>query len=134
MQKCEMRAKNLIKSTRKAYERKIAEECENNPKSFWKYVQERTKVNTGINTLKSRRGGLAESDMEKAEVLNEYFASVFANEDITNTPDFNECSKSNRISVTDIIITPAAVEKKLHELNQFKAQGPDLMPPKVLKE
>ena len=72
--------------------------------------------------------------MEKAEILNEYFASVFANEDITNTPDFNECSKSNGISVTDIIITPAAVEKKLHELNQFKAQGPDLIPPKVLKE
>ena len=127
-------SKNLIKSTRKAYERKIAEECKNNPKSFWKYVQERTKVNTGINTLKTRKGGLAESDMEKAEVLNEYFASVFANEDITNTPDFKEGSKSNGISVTDIIITPAAEEKKLHELNQFKAQGPGLIPPKVLKE
>ena len=76
----------------------------------------------------------SESDLEKAEVPNEYFASVFANEDITNTPDFKEGSKSNGISVTDIIITPAAVEKKLHELNQFKAQGPDLIPPKVLKE
>ena len=126
-------SKNLIKSTRKAYERKIAEECKNNSKSFWKYVQERTKVNTGINTLKTGKGGLAESDMEKAEVLNKYFASVFANEDITNTPDFYEGSKSNGISVTDIIITPVAVEKKLHELNQFKAQGPDSIPPKVLK-
>ena len=57
-------------------------------------MQERTKVNTGINTLKTRKGGLAESDMEKAEVLNEYFAGVFANEDITNTPDFKEGSKS----------------------------------------
>ena len=103
-------SKNL-KSTRKAYERKIAEECKNNPKSFLKYVQERTKVNTGINTLKTGKGGLAESDMVKAEVLNKYFASVFANEDyITNTPDFYEGSKSNGISVTDIIITPAAVE------------------------
>ena len=108
-------SKNLIKSTRKAREHKIAEECKNNPKGFWKYVQERTKVNTGINTLKTGKGGLAESDMEKAEVLNEYFASVFANEDITSTPDFYEGSKSNEISVTDMIITPAAVEKKLHE-------------------
>ena len=81
-------SKNLIKSTRKAYERKIAEECKNNPKSFWKYVQKRTKVNTGINTLKTGKGDLAESDMEKAEALNEYFASVFAIEDKTNTPDF----------------------------------------------
>ena len=97
-------------------------------------MQERTKVSTGINTLKNGKGGLAVSDMEKAEVLNEYFASVFANEDITNTPNFIECSKSNGILVTDIIITPAAVEKKLHELNQSKVQGPDLMPPKVLKE
>ena len=127
-------SKNLIKSTRKAYEGKIAEECKNNPKSFWKYVQERTKVNTGTNTLKTGKGGLAESDMEKAEALNEYFASVFAIEDKTNTPDFYDGSKSNGISVTDMIITPAAVEKKLHELNQFKAQGPDLIPPKVLKE
>ena len=127
-------SKNLIKSTRKAYERKIAEECKNNPKSFWKYVQERTKVNTGINTLKTGKGDWAESDMEKAKALNEYFASVFAIEDKTNIPDFYDGSKSNGISVTDIIITPAAVEKKLHELNQFKAQGPDLIPPKVLKE
>ena len=132
--KMQNESKNLIKSTRKAYERKIAEECKNNPKSFWTYVQERTKVNTGINTLKTGKGGLTESDMEKAEVLNEYFASVFTNEDITNTPDFYEGSKSNGISVTDIIITPAAVEKKLHESNQFKAQGPDLIPPKELKE
>ena len=94
----------------------------------------RTKVNTGINTLKTGKGGLAESDMEKAEALNEYFASVFAIEDKTNTPDFYDGSKSNGISVTDIIITPAVVEKKLHQLNQFKAQGPDLIPPKVLKE
>ena len=76
-------------------------------------MQERTKVNTGINTLKNGKGGLAETDMEKAEALNEYFTSVFAIEDITNTPDFIECSKSNGISVTDIIITPAAVENKV---------------------
>ena len=47
----------------------MAEECKNNPKSFWKYVQARTNVNKGINTLKNGKGELAESDMEKAKVL-----------------------------------------------------------------
>ena len=40
--------------------------------------------------------------MKKAEVLNEYFASVFVNEDITSTTDLIEYSKSNGISVTDM--------------------------------
>ena len=128
------KSKSEIKSARKAYERKIAEECKKDPKCFWKYVQERTKVNAGVNTLNNGKGGLAESDMEKAEVLNEFFASVFAKENTNNIPDISQCSKSNGISVIDIIITPAAVEKKLHDLNQFKAQGPDSIPPKVLKE
>ena len=33
------KSKNVIKSARKDYERKIAEQCKNNPKSFWKYVR-----------------------------------------------------------------------------------------------
>ena len=43
-------------------------------------------------------------------------------------------SKSNNILLSDIRVTPAAVMKKLKELNQNKAQGLDLVPPKGLKE
>ena len=41
---------------------------------------------------------------------------------------------SQRIYLTDIVITPIAVKDKLKQLNNCKAQGPDGIPPRVLKE
>ena len=41
----------LIKRARRDYERNIASGCKQNPKSFWRYVQEMTKMKTGIGVL-----------------------------------------------------------------------------------
>ena len=37
-------------------------------------------------------------------------------------------------AITDIIVTPRAIEDKLSKLNINKAYGPDKIPPIVLKE
>ena len=46
----------------------------------------------------------------------------------------NKCSYSKGVSISDINITPESVKKKLLNLNPSKAQGPDGIPPKILKE
>ena len=124
----------VLKRTRKEYEKQIAKESKYNPKKFWKYVKERTKASTGISPLKDENGKLVASDIEKAEVLNKFFASVFTAEDTNNLPDLQENSRSKGISLTDMRVTPAAVEKKLQELNPNKAKGPDKISPRILKE
>ena len=57
-----------------------------NPKAFWKYVNRKLKRRTGIVALKKDDGGLTVNDKEKAELLNNYFAGIFINEDISNIP------------------------------------------------
>ena len=42
--------------------------------------------------------------------------------------------RSNNITLADVRVTPKAVQDKLNKLNPNKAQGPDQVPPRVLKE
>ena len=124
----------IIKKIRKNYENNIANNCKDSPKAFWRYVNERTKSNVGVSALKRENGEYAVSDADKAEVLNNFFASVFIREDVTDIPILLDGEKSNGTTVTDIRVTPVAVEKKLKKLDASKAQGPDGLPPRVFKE
>ena len=49
----------------------------NNKKGFYRYVNQKRKVKESIPTLMNKNGGLVSTDEEKAEVLNNLFASVF---------------------------------------------------------
>ena len=62
------------------------------------------------------------------------FPVFFTREDTNNVPEAKEGTKSKNIYLTDIVITPIAVKGKLKQLNNCKAQGPDGIPPRVLKE
>ena len=123
-----------IKKAKKKHEKNIANDCKNNPKRFWKYVNEKCKTNVGISSLKDKNGNLVTSDKGRAEILNEFFTSVFLKEDKTNLPNVNEGEFSKGKKIKETTITKEAVEKKLKELISDKAQGPDKIPPRVLKE
>ena len=127
------KCKKEIKKAKKKHERKIAEDCKENPKTFWKYVQEQTKAKQGISALKDQDGELKTAEDQKADILNDFFTSVYTT-DSTEVPYLEECSKSYGIGLSDIVVTPEAVENKLKQLNPTKAQGPDKIPPRVLKE
>ena len=119
----------------RVFEKKIADNCKDNPRSFWKYVGTKTKAKSGISALMTGDGEMLESDKDKAELLNKFFSSVFTREDKQNVPHVTESSKSDGKAIKDLNkITPDIVEKKLKELNANKAQGPDKIPPRVLKE
>ena len=128
------KCKKEIKKAKKNNEKKIADMSKTDPKLFWKYVQEQTKTRQGIGILKGKDGKLYTDDKDRADILNDFFASVFTKEDDLNIPHLDESSRSQGISISDLRVTPEEVEKKLKELNPAKAQGPDGIPPKVLKE
>ena len=67
-----------------------------NPKVFWNYVNSKLKRKTGLGVLKSKDGKRITGDLEKAEILNQYFASVFVEERLnTELPGFNLRNDSN---------------------------------------
>jgi hypothetical protein len=61
-------------STQEKKERKIVKY--NNLGSFYKHVNKNSVHKTGIGPLKNSNGTFALEDLEKAELLNTYFASV----------------------------------------------------------
>ena len=77
---------------------------------------------------------MAIDDTEKANTLNAFFASVFTRENYTNMPHCDEGERSNGVSISEIRVTPASVSNILIKLNKDKSQGPDKIPPRVLKE
>ena len=112
-------------------EKHIASIVKTNPKSFFHYVSTKTKTRVGISNLTMKNGDLTETDHQKADVLKDFFTSVFTKEDDTKLPDIE--NKTDTI-LSHVNITQESMFKKLNSLNISKSCGPDGLHPKVLKE
>jgi hypothetical protein len=123
-------AKQAVRKAVKMYEHNIASQCKKSPKNFYKYVRSKTKTKTGIGNLK-HDGGVAQTDSQKAEILNDFFVSVFTKED-SNIPEFNKRDYNTILELPTI--TETEVKKKLAKLNPSKTPGPDQIHPRLLKE
>lgn len=75
---------------------------------------------------------LVTTDVEKANVLNDFFASVFTHEDLLLMPIFD--IRYHGTSVTEVFATKEKILKDLKSLNISKSMGPDGCHPRFLKE
>ena len=105
-----------------------------NPKEFWKYAKRKLKIKTELSDIVDSNGKLCNVDEEKAEILNEFFTSVFVNEDTENIPDIDNNIYYNGPKLEEVIFTQDKVEEKLRNLNGNKSSGPDGVHPRFLKE
>ena len=100
-------------------------------KLLYQYISSKSKPKETISNLLNKDGKLTESDLEKAEVLNSFFASVFVNEDDKDIPTFNSnCNKS----LNNICITEEDMLLRLKSIKINKSSGPDGIHPKILNE
>ena len=132
---CRLRnqVRRLTRKAPKIYEKSIISEIKENPKKFWQYTQAKMKTRMGIlNLIKSdSKDDLTNSDSEKAELLADYFSSVFTREPQENTPEEPiRCYNT----VETCTINPSVVAAKLKKLKTFKSPGPDGIHPRVLNE
>ena len=124
----------VIWESRKAKKQKelvVACDAKDNPKAFYQYVNSRLKPKENICNLVKDDGSLTVNDLEKCEILNTFFASVFTVEDTEDVPTF-DCINENFIS--DMSVTEPDVEKALKSLKTCKSPGPDGIHPRILKE
>ena len=79
-------ATNEVRKAKKSFEQRLAGECKNNPKAFWKYVKSKTVSEENIGKL-FYNGDTAETNAEKAELLNFFFSNVYTDEDLSKIPN-----------------------------------------------
>ncbi|KAK4827902.1 hypothetical protein QYF61_022325 [Mycteria americana] len=66
-----------VRKAKAQMELNLARDAKNNNKGFYRYVSQKRKAKESIPTVMSKTGKLVTMDEEKAEVLSNFFASVF---------------------------------------------------------
>ena len=100
-------------------------------KHFWKLVKSKTKVKEDIQCIIEETGEVHSENKEKAELLNNFFSSVFTQEDVGNVPAFENRTNS---SLEEVQIDTPTIIKLLGMVKETKSQGPDDIHPKFIKE
>ncbi|XP_033745732.1 uncharacterized protein LOC117331241 [Pecten maximus] len=116
-------------------EKDIVSSVKHQPKRFWKYINEKRKVRSGISDLKGLNGDItqiASSDADKADVLVNFFTSVFTKAPPGEIPNFEQRTVSQPFQ--DTSCTEENIMKLSLKLNSNKSCGPDEMHPKALEE
>lgn len=123
----------ITRKITKEYEKQIAQQVKENPKKFWKYARSKTKTKSSIPDLfkDASQKESTTTDKEKADVLAEFFTSVFTNETDTEMP---KVEKVKVPPLETMKINVEKIKKKLDKMNISKSPGPDGIHPRVLRE
>ena len=133
-EKLEKKVKNMIRSAKRRFERKLAEggRKEGNKRKFNAYVRQKTKSRPTVGPLRDKNGATVKEDQAMANVLNSFFSEVFTREDKNNIPEAEEMDCGEGVSM--VSITKRKVQDKIKKLRTEAAAGPDKIGPKLLKE
>ncbi|CAM5102191.1 unnamed protein product [Natator depressus] len=130
--------KNIARACRKDIRRakshlelQLARDVKSNKKGFFRYVGNKKKAKESVGPLLNEGGNLVTEDVEKANVLNAFFPSVFTNKVSSQTAALG-ITKWGRDGQPSVEIE--VVRDYLEKLDVHKSMGPDESHPRVLKE
>ena len=128
--------RNVDKSIKKAKlenEDRIAAAAKNNPKVFFAHANSRKPIRNAIGPLKDAQDNIISTDEGMADLLNEYFASVYTEEDLQNMPTAPAVYQGNE-PLCKVNLTIERVHEKIRKLDPNKSPGPDEFYPREIKE
>ncbi|CAM4571676.1 unnamed protein product [Caretta caretta] len=120
-----------IRKGKSHLELQLARDIKSNKKGFFRYVGNKKKVKESVGPLLNEGGNIVTEDVEKANVLNAFFASVFTNK---------VSSQSTALSSTawgggdQPSVEKEVVRDYLEKLDMHKSMGLDALHLRVLKE
>ncbi|CAM4356191.1 unnamed protein product [Caretta caretta] len=112
-------------------ELQLARDVKSNKKGFFRYVSSKKKVKESVGPLLNEGGNLVTEDVEKANVLNAFFASVFTNKVSSQTTALGSTAWGGGDQPS---VKKEVVWDYLEKLDEHKSMGPDALHPRVLKE
>ena len=124
-----------IRKSKRTFEKKLASNIKNESKSFYAYLRSKQKVRNKVGPLENNRGNIISDGFQMADVLNEYFSSVFTTEDISSLPvPFTKFERNKSEYLGQLFVTPVMIANKIKKMKDNKSPGVDRIPPKLLKE
>ena len=123
-----------IRKSKRTFEKKLAGNIKNYSKSFYAYVRSKQKVRDKVGPLQNNRGNIISDGFQMAEVLNEYFSSVFTTEDISSLPVPFTFEGNTSEHLGQLFVIPEMIANKIKKMKDNKSPGVDGIPPKLLKE
>ena len=113
--------------------KKLAGNIKNDSNSFYADVWSKQKVRDKFGPLENNRGYIISDWFQMAEVLNEYFSSVFTTEDINSLPGpFTRFEGNKSEHLGQLFVTPEMIVKQFKKMKDNKAPGVDGIPPRLL--
>ena len=129
------KAQNEVKKAKQYFEKKLAENIKTDPTSFFIYTRSKTRTKDTDWPLVDFMGEVITDSLEAANLLNDYFASVYTDEEMGNLPDpVNIFTKTLEESLQTIEFTTAVVQEKLSKMKPNKAPGIDKLNSSILRE
>ena len=129
------KASNEVKKSRKRFEKLLAGSIKRDTKSFYAYVRSKNKSKVTIDQLSKPTGELTKDESEVVAQFNEYFTTVFTEEDTTSSPQTNMVFQGLYADrCMEVKFTEEDVKNKLKNLREDKSMGPDRLSPRLLRE
>ena len=118
------------------FESRLANNVKNDSKSFYSYIRSKQRCKDKIGSLKDNAGHVINDDNCKADILNNYFVSVFTEEDCSYIPEPINLFEGNIVleGLNNVELPEEVILRKLTEINVHKCSGPDDIHPKLLYE
>ncbi|CAM5152844.1 unnamed protein product [Eretmochelys imbricata] len=118
-----------IRKAKSNLELQLARDVKSNKKDFFRYVSNKKKVKEG--PLLNEGGNLVTEDVEKANILNAFFASVFTIKVSSQTTALGSTAWGGGDQPS---VEKEVVRDYLEKLDEHKSIGPDVLHPRMLKE
>ncbi|GAB0205865.1 mitochondrial enolase superfamily member 1 [Grus japonensis] len=83
-------AREQVRKAKALIEISLARDVKDNKKRFYRYVSNKRRTRENVGPLQNETGDLVTQDMEKAEVLNDFFASVCNGKCLSHTAQVAE--------------------------------------------
>ena len=117
-----------IRKVKRNFEQNLAEQIKDNAKLFYGYIRSKSKTKVKVGPLENSEGIIVGDNKGMSKMLNEYFSTVFTDEELNRMPIPKEREKEregNDVSIDCIEVTEEKVELAIRNLKANKAAGVD---------
>ena len=128
-------SKKEVRRSRRNFEKKLADNIKCDTKSFFSYVRNKSKSRPSVCKIIDDTGCQIDNPTELVEKFNEFFASVFTQEDPTDFSGVRAgVHREVGDGIQDIIVEAEMLRKLLVKVRQDKSSGVDGITPRVISE